>query len=247
MKEVEETDKFPVGEHPENKRSRSLTSEKKLRSKSVSQNISRLDLGHAHFSGSLENLKHKDKKENRLSVQVASEEEKKNKKKRKKRSSRTNKKDIHVINIQKYIRLYQAVERKNKIILRKNLKIKEKFGHSEILPQILTVQSIIKTRLTRLHPTPAVKSWNSRKNIIAELLSTEESYYQGLECLTDIYFTSMTEIPDDILDKSALQKIFNDILVIKRINKAFLDKLRERMENFFKNQEKVNQILVKCI
>ena len=74
-----------------------------------------------------------------------------------------------------------------------------------------------------------------RKNILSEILSTEEYYVKGLLVLDFVYKRQLEE--KKILDAKTVKTIFQDIEILINVNQAFLEALRLIYEKE-KNQER---------
>jgi len=123
-----------------------------------------------------------------------------------------------------------------KIIRRSRRKLVKRIKRkSERIESIVKIQSLLREKLLLCNQPPDLKSWRARYGISFDILITEQTYVHCLNCLTDIYLKSLSQLPEDILPQSTLTTIFSNIEVIKKFNLIFLNELQSRLKQYFKN------------
>eukprot|EP01127_Copromyxa_protea_P009216 TRINITY_DN2157_c0_g1_i3.p1 TRINITY_DN2157_c0_g1~~TRINITY_DN2157_c0_g1_i3.p1 ORF type:complete len:804 (-),score=191.09 TRINITY_DN2157_c0_g1_i3:181-2592(-) len=116
------------------------------------------------------------------------------------------------------------------------------------LQQIIRLQAAFRSKLTRtVHPEPQVKKFYRRYHIASEILSSEESYVNGLRCLIQIYLANLKKIPTDILPPAALKDIFSNSEIIYGYNTIILKQLRARMAKWYTEEMSVGDIFLKFV
>ena len=81
------------------------------------------------------------------------------------------------------------------------------------------------------------KTATHRENVAKEILSTEDTYVTGLRIIQEVYLKGFKEamlLPNPIITKEIVSKIFQGIEVIININTTFFDSLQARMQNYDK-------------
>eukprot|EP01125_Pyxidicula_operculata_P008325 TRINITY_DN2802_c0_g1_i5.p1 TRINITY_DN2802_c0_g1~~TRINITY_DN2802_c0_g1_i5.p1 ORF type:complete len:1190 (+),score=298.97 TRINITY_DN2802_c0_g1_i5:430-3570(+) len=121
-------------------------------------------------------------------------------------------------------------------------------SNKDLEAKVIRLQSVIKSKLTRLNNTPSsLNKLRKRHYIAMEILKTEETYVHGLHCLTDIFLHNLKSLDKSIVPPEQLRAIFSNVEVIHKYNTLILNQLKKRMQNWYTEKMQIGDIFMKFV
>eukprot|EP01103_Thecamoeba_quadrilineata_P007729 TRINITY_DN17567_c0_g1_i1.p1 TRINITY_DN17567_c0_g1~~TRINITY_DN17567_c0_g1_i1.p1 ORF type:complete len:779 (+),score=170.94 TRINITY_DN17567_c0_g1_i1:108-2444(+) len=106
----------------------------------------------------------------------------------------------------------------------------------KIIKSISRMQAVVRGRRVRANIKKYARNQAFRKKVICEILSTEQSYLNGLKLCVKLYLQPLSEMEKPLISEEQKEGIFNNVVEIIDFNNQFANLLKPRVDNYFPNQ-----------